>query len=132
MTSLGERLRLRAGELELTDAEVARRVGISARRNNHYVTGRNEPNLDTLIKICRALNTTPNQLLGFEALKDADGMERTSLYDRITAAANVLEIDRLRLVTNKSKLRSKTDPRRNCSVICSIGSIRINVKTITI
>lgn len=64
--SFAQRLKARARELRLSDAAVARRVGISERRYGHYAKGDREPNLELLARIARALQTTPNHLLGFE------------------------------------------------------------------
>lgn len=60
MDAFGKRLRERAIRLEMSDAEVARRAGLSEMRYGHYVTVRKEPNLDILVKICETLRTTPN------------------------------------------------------------------------
>lgn len=65
MRGLGQRLRDRARALNLTDAEVARRTGLTARRYGHYVTDRNEPDLETLRSLCMVLDTSPDFLLGF-------------------------------------------------------------------
>lgn len=66
MRGLGRRLRERARELNLTDAEVARRAGLTTRRYGHYVTDRNEPDLETLLSLCAVLETSPDHLLGLE------------------------------------------------------------------
>lgn len=65
MSRLAKNLKKRAKELDLTDAEIARRTGLPVRRYGHYATGYREPNLDTLLVICEALDTTPNELLGW-------------------------------------------------------------------
>lgn len=54
-------------DLGLSDAEVARRAGLSARRYGNYVQGLREPDLATLVRISRALQTTPDALLGVES-----------------------------------------------------------------
>jgi DNA-binding Xre family transcriptional regulator len=56
-------LRDRARQLELSDAEVARRAGLAERRYSHYVRGTRQPDFKTLLRICSALDTTPNDLL---------------------------------------------------------------------
>lgn len=61
----GERLRARARALGLTDAEVARRLGLAQGRYANYVNGNREPDLATFARICRALATTPDEILGF-------------------------------------------------------------------
>ncbi len=62
---LGEKLRAKAKSFGLTDAEIARKLGISPRRYSHYKIGRNEPSIEMLIKICQILNSTPNEMLEF-------------------------------------------------------------------
>ena len=44
----------------------AERLGIKQAKYSHYENHRREPSLDELCRIARALNTTPNVLLGFE------------------------------------------------------------------
>lgn len=56
-------LRKRAEELGISNAEVARRAGLSERRYGNYVSGRREPDLATLVRIASVLATTPNDLL---------------------------------------------------------------------
>lgn len=57
-------MKARARELGLTDAEVARRLGLSQSRYSAYVNGKREPDLATLRRICGVLRTTPDALLG--------------------------------------------------------------------
>ena len=93
---LGEQLRARARELGLTDAEVARRAGLGARRYGHYVTGQREPDVRTLMLICKVLGTSPNYLLGFEqARRRKSG--RDKLVERLIAAIEMLDEQDLRL-----------------------------------
>jgi transcriptional regulator with XRE-family HTH domain len=63
MQVFAQRIRERARELRLSDAEVARRAGLSERRYGYYATGQREPNLATLVRICEVLAATPNDLL---------------------------------------------------------------------
>ena len=66
-------------------------------RYNHYVRGRNNPDLETLIRIARVLDTTPHALMGLdpegrpaENPKHPAGHPRRGLSDRLTAAAERL------------------------------------------
>lgn len=61
---IGQKLKARAKELGLTDAEVARRVGILPQTYYNYVSDKREPDYATLLRICNALDLTPNDLLG--------------------------------------------------------------------
>lgn len=63
METLSRNLRCRAKELGLSDAEVARRAGLSERRYGHYVAGTREPDFATFMRICEVLVVTPNDLL---------------------------------------------------------------------
>jgi len=89
MDTLAQSLRRRAEELGLSHAEIARRVGVSERRYGHYVAGRNEPDLATLVRVAKVLETTPNDLLGFGP--EPKRSRRVLLKDRLTVAANAME-----------------------------------------
>lgn len=75
MPTLGEMLKKRAEELDLSDAEVARRLDVSARRYNNYANGKRTPAPDMILKICAVLKTSPNELFCFDDdfLLDARG-----------------------------------------------------------
>jgi transcriptional regulator with XRE-family HTH domain len=88
MDALARALRTRAQELGLSHAAIARRIGVSERRYAHYVTGRNEPDLATLVRIAKALQTSPNEILGFAP--ETNGSKR-ALRDRLNAAANAMD-----------------------------------------
>jgi len=97
MQVLGEQLRKRAKELDLTGAEVARRAGLSPRRYGNYVAGDREPDLQTLVRICRVLTTTSDQVLGFDAKSAKKRSERDRLLDKLMATAELLGDAQLRL-----------------------------------
>ncbi|ASG23229.1 helix-turn-helix domain-containing protein [Nitrospirillum viridazoti] len=63
MKGFGERLRARSKALGLTDAEVAERLGLSQPRYARYVSDSREPDFVTLLRICGALDISPNELL---------------------------------------------------------------------
>jgi transcriptional regulator with XRE-family HTH domain len=112
MQVLGQRLRLRAKELGFSNAEVARRAGLSERRYGFYVTGDREPDLSTLLRICKVLATTPNLLLGFSE-DGKEGSHRAALFERLRAACRalsehdlqVLAIQTEALVAHRSRLK---------------------------
>ena len=89
MDALARALRTRAKGLGLSHAAIARRIGVSERRYAHYVTGRNEPDLSTLVRIAKALQTSPNELLGFAA--ETKRSKRSLLRDRLNAAAEAMD-----------------------------------------
>ena len=89
MEPFASKLRKRAEELGISNAEAARRVGLSERRYSNYVIGAREPDLATLARIARALGTTPNELLGF--VTDSKRSRRSVLSDRLIAAARAMD-----------------------------------------
>jgi transcriptional regulator with XRE-family HTH domain len=87
MELFATKVRERAAELGLSQAEVARRAGITERRFGHYMSGRSEPDLQLLVRIAAVLATTPNHLLGVEpkaASKKSD--EASRMRTRIAVA----------------------------------------------
>ena len=95
MQGMGARLRARARELGLSDTEVARRLHLSQPRYANYVNDTNEPDLATLVRICRALGITPDEALAF-----ADPPGRAAddvLKARIEAAAGCMDPGRLHI-----------------------------------
>jgi transcriptional regulator with XRE-family HTH domain len=108
MQILGEQLRRRAKELDLTGAEVARRAGLSPRRYGNYVTGDREPDLQTLVRICKVLTTTPDWVLGFDDGKLAKKSERDRLLDKLIATAELLSEAQLRLAVRHLEVISES------------------------
>lgn len=105
MEKFASNLRKRAEELGISNAEAARRSGLSERRYGNYVTGRREPDLATLIRIAETLETTPNSLLGFG---DRDrSSERSKLTDRLNSAANALANNQLEMITIQAEAIAK-------------------------
>lgn len=99
MEQFAKRLRERARQLELSDAEVARRAGLAERRYGLYVRGTREPDFGTLLRICAVLDVTPNDLL-------LAGREvRPPAYDRwlsrLVTAGRQLEADDVRLAVRQ-------------------------------
>jgi transcriptional regulator with XRE-family HTH domain len=97
MDLFAARLRQRAEELGITNAEAARRSGLSEGRYAHYVSGDREPDLATLVRIAAALETTPDRLLTVDA-KKAEPSRRAVLRDRLSSAAKALTEKDLELV----------------------------------
>lgn len=98
MQQFGNNLRRRAKELGLTDAEVARRVGISERRYGFYVTGDREPDLATLLRIADILQINVDQLL--RRWDEAEPSKTDRLRAQIQSSATALPDDRLELLAD--------------------------------
>jgi transcriptional regulator with XRE-family HTH domain len=96
MDDFARRLRQEARALGLSDAEVARRAGLSERRYAYYATGEREPNLATLLRICDVLAVTPNDLLLGDRTAPVHS-ERDRLVARITSVTSLLGIPGLQL-----------------------------------
>lgn len=97
MEPLAHRLRERARELGLSDAEVGRRAGLSERRYGNYVRGTREPDLATLIRICAAVALTPNDLLVGGDMPGSS--ERHAWLARLQSIAERLSANDLQLIT---------------------------------
>ena len=120
MREVGEKLQARARELGLTDAEVARRLGLAQGRYSNYVNGNREPDLATLTRICRELAITPDQLLGFRV--DADsGVSGTraridALLDGFGQPKLDLAFGLLAVVAKEAAEPSSAPPRKASSI----------------
>ncbi len=66
MDGVGARIRERCARLGISEAEAARRTGISPRRFSFYVNDQREPDFATLLAICEALGVTPNDIFGID------------------------------------------------------------------
>lgn len=87
-TTLAKNLRTRTEELGLTNNEVARRAGLHERRYANYAIGRREPDIATLIKIAKVLQSSPNELLGFVPVEVRS--KRRVLEERMTATLEAM------------------------------------------
>jgi transcriptional regulator with XRE-family HTH domain len=96
MSPFCKQLRARGQQLELSDAAIARRLGISQSRYTNYVNGHREPDFAMLARICLVLNTTPNELLGFED-PGIENQAENRYLQRIAAAAQALSPETLRM-----------------------------------
>ena len=90
------RLRQRAADLGISNAEAARRVGLAERRYANYTAGEREPDLVTLARIAKTLETTPDYLLGFGETPDTG--KRAKLFSRLNSAAQMLPDSELEMV----------------------------------
>jgi transcriptional regulator with XRE-family HTH domain len=95
MEALSRNLRRRAKELGLSDAEVARRAGLSERRYGHYVAGTREPDFATFLRICEVLAVTPNDLL-VAPPGDQPGMREIATM-QIVSALSAMDVGKLSL-----------------------------------
>ncbi len=99
MDGLGKMLRERARSLGLSDSEVARRVGLSQARYHNYVADTTEPDLGTLVRICRTLSTSPDELLAFVPPPSAR-TEADVARERLASAAASMGVEELVFVAD--------------------------------
>ncbi len=97
MDGFGVRLAARARELGLSNAEVARRAGLSERRFGNYVADYREPDLSTLATLAKVLLITTDTLLGL-ATERAES-DRGRLLGEIEAALRHLPESDLDLIS---------------------------------
>jgi transcriptional regulator with XRE-family HTH domain len=71
---MGTKIKDLSKQQNITQKELAEKVGITEATLSRYITGEREPKAETLSKIAKELNTTSEELLGNEVLKlnDAD------------------------------------------------------------
>jgi len=62
---------------ELTQEELAKKIGVSARTIQNYEMGSRKPkNMDVVTKLAEALNTSPAELVGSEGIYYIDAYEK--------------------------------------------------------
>ena len=111
MDGIGSRLRARGRALGLSDAEIARRLGVSPSRYTNYVSGLREPDFASLLRICALLGTTPNDLLGVDQ-PTASQPGPQALREQIVAATVGMNTDTLLLAAEMMSLLAARTPRR--------------------
>lgn len=113
MEQFSKQLKLRAEMLGLSNAEVARKLGLSERRYSHYVTGAREPDLAMVVRIAKTLGTTPNELLGFS---EGNGVsKKAALAEQLSTIASELskaELEILLLQTEALRFRRDRSKKR--------------------
>lgn len=71
MKILAERIKKRRKELRLNQGDLGELLGTNQTQVSRYETGENDPTAVVLLALAKALETTPNWLLGF----DEEGIE---------------------------------------------------------
>jgi transcriptional regulator with XRE-family HTH domain len=109
MERFATNLRRRAEQLGISNAEVARRAGLSDRRYGNYVSGRREPDLSTLVRIASVLAITVDELVGSTPSKDVRTTEEM-LQERIASALQALRADDLQRLAVMIEALASTPP----------------------
>jgi transcriptional regulator with XRE-family HTH domain len=84
---------------------VARRAGLAERRYGHYVRNTHEPDYATLVRICEALDVTPNDLLLPAPVARQSQQDR--LLSRLVGAGCMLGTDDLELAVQQVEVLLK-------------------------
>ena len=66
MKNFGNRLKQALKQNNMSQSELAKKIGMSQSVVNNYCTGKREPTLDVLVLICEALDESADYLLGLE------------------------------------------------------------------
>lgn len=90
---IGSFLQKRLHQLGLTQQQAADILEISQSRLNQYLKNRREPDSKMLMRICKAFNTTPNYLFGFNELSPEENKKKDCVNLDIlqTVFANLLQ-----------------------------------------
>ena len=87
MSDFSENLTCFMQQIGMQQSDLAEKSGLTQAAISQLLSGKREPSLETLLKICTALKTTPNDLLGFHALsKHNIRMEIQILRNKIEQA----------------------------------------------
>lgn len=101
MDIFAKRLKERAVDLGISNAQAARLCELDERRYANYANDQREPDLKTLAKIARVLKTSADHLLG---LTDPQPLtERARLLDRLNVAASTLTDEELRTIVTQTE-----------------------------
>lgn len=64
-TAIGDHIKDARNAAGLTQAQLAEAVGVSRVHITDYERGKKWPNVQRLVRICKALGTSPDKILGF-------------------------------------------------------------------
>jgi transcriptional regulator with XRE-family HTH domain len=99
MTSFASRLRARGRQLKMSEAQIARHLGLSRACYANYVKGQGERDIALLLRLCQVLRISPNELLGYDSRAAAPPAARRYLQ-RIAAAMPILTPKSLKMVAS--------------------------------
>lgn len=111
MDIFAKRLKERAADLGISNAQAARLCELDERRYANYANDQREPDLImTLTKIARVLNTSADHLLG---LTDPPPQTaRVRLLDRLNVAAASLTDEELRTIVTQTEALAIPRPKK--------------------
>lgn len=131
METIGERIRARRKELNMTQDELAQRLGYKSRTSvNKIEKNVLKLQIDKVVKIAQALNTTPDYILGEEE-KPKDELDQGAHKIKITKSdGNIIVLNTSAIVKAINKaLESLNEPAQN-KVLTYINDLRENNKNL--
>lgn len=99
MEIFAKKLKARAEQLGISNAQAARLCGLDERRYANYANDAREPDLATLANIARKLKVSADYLLGMADAVPTD--DRARLMDLLAVSASALTDDQLRTVVTQ-------------------------------
>lgn len=81
MTYFTDRLKELRKEKKLTQKEIAEQIGIKQNSYSDWETGKNEPNLENIVKLSRILDTSTDELLGRQVNFGDKILNKKNKYD---------------------------------------------------
>jgi transcriptional regulator with XRE-family HTH domain len=110
MDIFAKRLKVRAAELGISNAQAARLCGLDERRYANYAANDREPDLATLAKIARTLQVSTDHLLGLTEAVPTD--DRGRLLDRLAVSASSLTDDQLGMIVTQVEALAIPRPKK--------------------
>ena len=110
MKIFAKRLKERASQLGISNSQAARLCDLDERRYSNYANDQREPDLMTLAKIARVLDTSGDHLLGLTDDKPTD--RRSLLLERLTVSATSLPEDQLETVVMQTEALAIPRPKK--------------------
>lgn len=112
MDTFALNLRRRAEQLGISNAEVARRAGLSDRRYGNYVSGVREPDLSTLVRIADVLGISVDELLGVNTTESKVRTVEEQFQDRIAVALKALKSEDLQRIALMIEALASSHPKQ--------------------
>lgn len=81
MTYFTDKLKELRKEKKLTQKEIAEQIGIKQNSYSDWETGKNEPNLENIVKLSRILDTSTDELLGRQVNFGEQILNKKNKYD---------------------------------------------------
>lgn len=81
MTYFTDKLKELRKEKKLTQKEIAEQIGIKQNSYSDWETGKNEPNLENIVKLSRILDTSTDELLGRQVNFGDKILNKKNKYD---------------------------------------------------